>query len=233
MPVYRDSKAACWCLSRFNPRTIDTICIVIDEPREQEISEIREAARKCGIPVHIMKNGTRTGVGSSLKQGLDYLNATGHQIVVILAGNGKDDPAEIETLTEPIISGRWDYVQGSRYLPKGMGVRMPLTRSIFNRLYPVIWTIITGKRCTDVTNGFRAYKHSILEDPKVNLRQNWLNGYSLEYYLHYKALSLGYKVKEVPVSKTYPFAIKADIHEFNLSRIGGRSCLLSCSYPPA
>jgi hypothetical protein len=35
-----------------------------------------------------------------------------------------------------------------------------------------------------------------------------LAGYQLEYYLHYKALTLGYRTKEVPVSKTYPYRHK-------------------------
>jgi hypothetical protein len=48
----------------------------------------------------------------------------------------------------------------------------------------------------------------MLRDPSVNIDQQWLNGYSLEYYLHYKALTLGYRTMEVPVSKIYPFGHK-------------------------
>ncbi len=57
---------------------------------------------------------------------------------------------------------------------------------------------------TDVTNGFRAYKTSIFKDERINIWQSWLNGYELEYYIHYKILTLGYKFREVPVSKIYP-----------------------------
>ena len=63
-------------------------------------------------------------------------------------------------------------------------------------------------RCSDVTNGFRAYKASLLKDPRVNIWQDWLDGYELEYYLHYKALTLGYRFIERPVSKTYAFRNK-------------------------
>jgi dolichol-phosphate mannosyltransferase len=130
---------------------------------------------------------------------------TGHDIAVVMAGNGKDDPAEIDRVVEPIVRGECDYVQGSRYLPGGKKSRMPFVRVVFNRLYPLIWTLLTQRRCTDVTNGFRCYRLDILRDHRVNLDQDWLNGYSLEYYLHYKVLALGYRVREVPVSKTYPF----------------------------
>lgn len=208
IPVYGDGDSVCWALGRFKERLLNTICLVVDIPLKEVMDKIREAARQTGITVHIIKNEHRTGVGSSLREGLAYLLSTEHDIAVIMAGNGKDDPAEIYRVIEPVLQGECDYVQGSRYLPGGRRNRMPLTRVVFNRLYPLIWTILTQRRCTDVTNGFRCYRLDILRDPNIDLNQRWLNGYSLEYYLHYKVLSLGYRVKEVSISKIYPYANK-------------------------
>ena len=53
-----------------------------------------------------------------------------------------------------------------------------------------------------------SYKLSLFRNQEINIKQSWLDGYGLEYYIHYKALTLGYKVKEVPVSKVYPFRHK-------------------------
>jgi dolichol-phosphate mannosyltransferase len=205
IPVYGDSDSVCWILGRFTQSLVNTICLVVDVPLKRVMDKIRETAKQTGITVHIIKNRHRTGVGSSLRQGLAYLLSTEHDIAVIMAGNGKDDPAEIDRVIEPVVQGECDYVQGSRYLPGGKRSRMPLTRIVFNRLYPLIWTILTQRKCTDVTNGFRCYRLNVLRDHKIDLDQDWLDGYSLEYYLHYKALTLGYKVKEVPVSKIYSF----------------------------
>jgi dolichol-phosphate mannosyltransferase len=55
-----------------------------------------------------------------------------------------------------------------------------------------------------VTNGFRAYKVSLFDDPKINIWQAWLSTYELEYYIHFWVLRLKYKFAEVPVSKIYP-----------------------------
>jgi dolichol-phosphate mannosyltransferase len=208
IPVYGDGDSVCWMLGRFKEGFVDTICLVVDIPLKRVMDKIREAAKQTGITVHIIKNRQRTGVGSSLRQGLAYLFSTKHDVAVIMAGNGKDDPAEIDRVIEPVVQDECDYVQGSRYVPGGKRSRMPLTRIVFNRLYPLIWTILTRRKCTDVTNGFRCYRLDILRDPKIDLNQHWLNGYSLEYYLHYKVLSLGYRMKEVPVSKVYPFVNK-------------------------
>ncbi len=208
IPVYGESDSICLVLGRFPKGSVDTICLVVDVPLKSSMEIIREAAKDTGMTVHIIKHPTRTGVGFSIIEGLKYLVKTGHDVAVILAGNGKDDPAEIGRLIAPVAQEDHDYVQGSRYLPGGAWVRMPLTRRIFNRLYPFIWTVITGKRGTDVTNGYRCYRLSVLEDPRINLDQTWLHGYSFEYYLHYKVLTLGYRMKEIPVSKIYPFGHK-------------------------
>jgi len=205
IPVYGEDDSISWVLSRFKKGSVDTICLVVDVPLKRGMEKIREAARQTGITVHIIKNGQRTGVGSSIRQGLAYLSETIHDIVVIMAGNGKDDPAEINRLLGPIVNGEFDYAQGSRYQPGGKRSRMPLVRAVFNRLYPLVWTVLTERKCTDVTNGFRCFRFGILKDNRINLNQNWLDGYSLEYYLHYKVLTLNYRVTEVPVSKTYPF----------------------------
>jgi len=208
IPVYGESDPICWVLSRFRKALVNTICLVVDVPLKRDMDKTREAARQTGITVHIIKNRQRTGVGSSLRQGLRYLAETGHDIAVIMAGNGKDDPTEIDRVVAPVVRGECDYAQGSRYVPGGRKTRMPFVRVVFNRIYPLIWSLLTQRRCTDVTNGFRCYNLDVLRDRRVNLDQDWLDGYSLEYYLHYKALALGYRVKEVPVSKTYPFGNK-------------------------
>lgn len=208
VPVYGEEDSICWVLSRFRQQSVSTICLVVDIPLKRLMEKIRAAAKETGITVHIIKNRDRTGVGSAIRSGLRYLQRTGHNIAVVMAGNGKDDPAEIDRLIKPVAQNECDYVQGSRYLFGGKYIRMPVVRMVFNRLYPLFWTIVTERRCTDVTNGYRCYKLEILRDRKINLDQFWLNGYSLEYYLHYKALALGYRVKEVAVSKIYPFGHK-------------------------
>jgi len=45
---------------------------------------------------------------------------------------------------------------------------------------------------------------SVFDDPRINIDQNWLDAYELEPYILYKAIVLGYRFKEVPVTKIYP-----------------------------
>lgn len=208
IPVYDEVGKIGKVLARFINPAVDEICIVLDCPNKMILHEIKTAVKKIGVPVRIIRNTQRKGIGYAIREGIKYALQEGYNIIVVMAGNNKDDPQEIPRLLTPIVNDGYDYVQGSRFLPEGKHVRTPILRGIFNRLYPFIWSILTSTRCTDVTNGFRAYKASIFEDERINIWQSWLNRYELEYYLHYKVLTLGYKTKEVPVSKTYPYRHK-------------------------
>lgn len=195
-------------LTKFENPCVDAICLVVDCPTEDILREIHAASKAIDVPLHMIANPLRMGVGYAIRQGIDYALSEQYDIVVIMAGNGKDDPREIPRLLMPILKHDYDYVQGSRFLPGGKRVRNPFLRGMFSRLYPFFWTLLTDVRCTDVTNGFRAFKLSILLDKRINIWQSWLDNYQLEYYVHYKALTLGYKTREVPVSKTYPYRHK-------------------------
>jgi dolichol-phosphate mannosyltransferase len=201
IPVYRDDRTALKLLTRFTKKFVDTICLVVDGT--SEVGSNAQYSTPAVIPLQVFRNRGRKGIGNAIKQGIRYGMENGYEFIVIMAGNNKDDPAEIPRVLEPVTKGDYDYVQGSRFLPGGIRVNNPFFRGVFSRLYPFVWTMFTAVRCTDVTNGFRAYKLKIFADPQINIWQKWLDGYELEYYIHYKVLTLGYKFKEVPVSKTY------------------------------
>ena len=56
---------------------------------------------------------------------------------------------------------------------------------------------------SDATNGFRIFRTEILRHPAIDLHQPWLTSYDLEPYVLYKAIRLGYRVIEHPVTVRY------------------------------
>ncbi|MEW6251517.1 MAG: glycosyltransferase family 2 protein [Planctomycetota bacterium] len=158
--------------------------------------------RRCGVTV---LDQPHSGAGAAIKRAVRYGLDHGFDLIVLMAGNNKDDPEEIPRLLRPIIEHGCDYVQGSRFLPGGSSPHLPPFRWAAIRLLSAFFRLYTWKRCTDLTNGFRAYRLSLLrDDPRINVWQDWLDAYEYEYYVHWKAYMLGYKVAEVPVTKTYP-----------------------------
>ncbi len=177
--------------------------LVVDDGSTDTTTSIIESYKNQGV--NTLKHLQRKGVGAAIRTAIDYARENHYDILVIMAGNDKDNPEEIPRLLEPILKDNFDLVQGSRYLQSGgAGGDMPYYRKLATRLHPWLFSWMTGREMTDTTNGFRAFKLSILNTPRINLHQDWLDTYELEPYLLFKAVVLGFKVKEVPVTKIYP-----------------------------
>jgi dolichol-phosphate mannosyltransferase len=155
--------------------------------------------------VVVLRNAVNLGIGASMKQVFEYALENGYDVLVIQAGNDKDDPLEIPRLLAPIRAGTADFVQGSRYMRGGGFGNMPAYRVLGTRVvHPLVASLAARKRLTESTNGFRALRTALLRDPRIDWRQPWLDRYELEPYLLVKAIRLGYRHCEVPVTKMYP-----------------------------
>jgi dolichol-phosphate mannosyltransferase len=151
----------------------------------------------------LIRHARNRGLGAAIKSGLGWAREHGYGAVVVMAGNGKDDPVEIPRLIAPLLDG-FDYVQGSRFLPGGRAIHLPWVRHALVRAHAALIRVLTGFPATDAANGFRAYRLSLVGPSGVDVWQEWLDGYEMESYLHYRVLTSGCRVIEVPVSKTYP-----------------------------
>ena len=71
------------------------------------------------------------------------------------------------------------------------------------KLYTLLYTIMFLYNC--LIMGVLKYELFLKykEDKRININQDWLDRYELETYLHVKVITLGYKIKEVAVSKNY------------------------------
>ena len=177
---------------------VDT-AVVDDGSTDQTAAVVRRRG------VSLIGRPKRGGAGAAIRTAYEWARNRGYEICVILAGNDKDRPAEIHRLIDPIVAGEADLVQGSRYLPGGDCRNLPRHRAFATRvLHPRLFSLVVGRRMTDTTNGYRALRLSLLDDPRLNLGQSWLDGYEFEPYLLLRAIELGYRVREVPVSKIYP-----------------------------
>lgn len=182
----------------FNDASIDVA--VVDDGSTDGTAEV---VRQRGITV--IARPVRGGAGAAIRTAYQWARAQHYDICVVLAGNDKDRPAEIRALVDPIIEGQADLVQGSRYLPGGVHDNLPLSRRAATRfVHPRLLSLAAGQRMTDTTNGYRALRLSVLDDPAIDLGQPWLDAYDLEPYLLLRTIRRGYVVREAPVSKMYP-----------------------------
>ena len=197
-PMYNEGEKALGAVRRFPRGLVDEIVIINDASTDAAAQKVRAAG------VTLLSHEKRSGPGTAIRTGIDYGLRKGYDTFVVFATNGKDNPEEITRLLRPLQENRADFVQGSRYLKGGSWQNMPFHRVWGIRLFSWLFSLAAGRWITDGTSGFRAFRRSLLEDPRINLRQEWLEGYPLETYLFFQAIRLGYRVVEVPVTKTYP-----------------------------
>ncbi|HSE97467.1 MAG TPA: glycosyltransferase family 2 protein [Blastocatellia bacterium] len=181
------------------PREAVETTIVVDDGSSDDTGDLAEAAGAT-----VIRSGANRGVGAAIRSGIDYAIEHRYDIVVIVSGGGKTPPEQIPRLLEPILDGRAELVQGSRYLEGGEFLRMPLQRRLGTRAYTLLFSLFCGRRVTDASSGFRAIRVSLFEDKRINLWQDWLDRYELEPYLLFKSLRLRHRVIEVPVTIEYP-----------------------------
>jgi len=185
------------------PRTAVGEVVVVDDGSRDASSE---RARRSGATV--ISHPARRGVGAAIRTGIVWARERGFEVACVAAGNGKDAPEEMGRLLDRIEEG-FDFVQGSRYLPGARHGGMPRYRRWATRIHPILFSLACRRRVTDSTNGFRAFRLSLFDDPRIRIGQGWLDGYELEPYLLFHAIRLGYRVGEVPVTKMYPPAGRA------------------------
>ena len=201
VPVaFNEEKKIGSVLKRFEGVTGIDELMLLDDCSTDETPKV---AARAGVKV--LSQPKRRGVGAGIRRAIRYAEENDFQILVILAGNDKDRPDQIHRLVDPIVNDGFDFVQGSRYLSGGNFGNMPLYRQLSTRwVHSSLFSFVSGKKITDSTNGFRALRVSCFKDKRIDIDQAWLDQYELEPYIFFKFIRLGYRVKEVPVTKIYP-----------------------------
>jgi dolichol-phosphate mannosyltransferase len=179
------------------PQDIVDTCLVVDDGSTDDTA--RESA---GSGATVLTHEHNQGVGAAIRTGIRYAEREGFDIVIVVASDDQDEPAEIPRLLAPLTEQAYDYVHGSRYGHGGRRIDQPLSRTILTRGYSLLFSLVSRRWTTDASNGFRAFRTCIVKT--MDLNQPWLNRYELEPYLYYQAVRQGYRVAEAPVTKRYP-----------------------------
>lgn len=173
--------------------------VVVDDGSSDRSPTIAEEAG-----YRVLRGDRNRGVGDAIRRGIYHARDRGDvDYVVIMSSNGKMRPEELEVVTAPVREGRADYVQGNRFLRADTSIKLTTFRSAAIPAFSLFSSAMLGRRFTDISCGFRAYTLRLALDPRLDISQEWLSRYEMEYYLHYWACRLDYRIVEVPVTIDY------------------------------
>ena len=198
VPAYNEAGKIGDVVRKISRRHAACVIVVDDCSSDATSAEAKEAGAE-----RVLRHEVNRGVGAAIRTGLLAAKGEGFEIGTVLSGDDQHEPSELPRLLEPLFEGKADLVQGSRWLPGGAVPGIPAQRRWLTRVYPWLFRIASGFPSTDGTNGLRAFKLSLLDDPRIRLDQEWLDRYELEPYLLMQAVRCGYRVSEVPVTVRY------------------------------
>lgn len=159
-----------------------------------------EASDDSETPAFYAKKGFRViheagaAKGELLKKAVK--GATSENIVV-LGLDGSDDPRDVDSILIKLREG-YDMVVASRFLPgANRYANRPLTyRSLGNRFFSFLLSVLFTRSVTDCNNLFRGFKRSAFD--KLHLAEN---GESITFEMTVKALKGDFKFYETPTTE--------------------------------
>lgn len=156
-----------------------------------------------GVRALLIKRGPGR-VGAQLRIGFAWCLQQGYEGIVTIDGNGKDGVEAIPSFVAALDEG-WDFAQGSRFMKGGRAVRTPFARLLAIKLLHAPMVSVAARfRYHDTSNGFRAHSRRLLLDPRVNPFRDVFQNYELLWYLGARAGRLRLRVKELPITRSYP-----------------------------
>ena len=172
-----------------------------DGSTEEVISENLMKRYKIRGITRLLKN---EGLSQNIKVGIKWCLSQSYKGVIFMNGNNRDNPEAIPLFINELEKG-YGYVQGSRFIKGGEHINTPWKRYLAIRFFHApVFSLLAGHRMTDTTNGYRAFSTEFLSDRRVRVFQKCFVQYEIEQYLAWKAIRLGYKIKETPVKREYP-----------------------------
>jgi dolichol-phosphate mannosyltransferase len=177
--------------------------IIIGDGGSKDTSGDPAVLREYPVRALLVKTGPGK-LSAQMRMLLDYAVNQGYEGFVFIDGNGKDGVEAIPAFFQALDEG-YDYIQGSRHIPGGEERNTPWDRKVgVTLVHAPLISLGAGFHYTDTTNGFRAISRRAVLDSQIQPFRDVFDTYNLHYYLSVRIPRLGYRVKELPVSRVYP-----------------------------
>jgi len=162
------------------------VIVVVDGARDASAARAAGAgALVCDVPVN-------RGQGAALRLGYWLARARGAQVIATIDADGQYEPEEIARVVEPILSGRADFVSGSRRL--GAELTTDKVRHLGVLVFGALISALVRHRITDPACGLRAMRAEVTAAVKLEQPQYQASELMISAALH------GFRLAEVPTT---------------------------------
>lgn len=198
IPCYRVGDHVLGVIAAIPPTVQRIYCV--DDACPQASGDLIEA--QCADPrVSVLRHASNQGVGGAVITGYVRAIADGAEIIVKIDGDGQMPLDMLDSLLQPILSGRADYTKGNRFYFLRDVEGMPPARLLGNAALSFITKLSSGYwSIFDPTNGFTAIHRAALTRLRLEtIKQGYFFESDMLYHL-YMARAV---VADVPVRAKY------------------------------
>jgi glycosyltransferase involved in cell wall biosynthesis len=161
--------------------------LVVDDGSTDDTEKVASAAG-----ARVLRLSSNLGKGIAVRRGLPEARG---EVIVLIDGDGQDDPLEIPRLLEALRPGV-DLVVGSRFIGQFEPGAITPVNHWGNRFLTSVINLLFSTRLTDTQAGFKAVRATTLS--RLNLSAH---RFDIEVDLLLGVLRAGGRIVEVPVSR--------------------------------
>lgn len=168
------------------------IIVVNDGSADSTAAELRQIAETTPV-LDIVTHPVNQGLAAALKTGIARAIETGCDVAVFLDSDLSHRPSELPAFLARIESGA-DVVLGSRFVPGGGMIGVPLWRRLISKAGNDFGRAVLGVPFRDLTTGYRAIRREVLQQVKLGE-----DGFTIQLESVIRAHAAGFRVAEVPI----------------------------------
>lgn len=174
------------------------VLIVDDGSPDGTARRIKELQKQFPGRLFLEERNGKQGLGTAYICGFRWGLARDYDYLFEMDADFSHPAKSIQPLFNACAEGNYDMSIGSRYVKGGRVLNWPADRVLMSYYASVYVRMITWMPIQDTTAGFICYSRKVLES--IDLDQIKFVGYAFQIEMKYAAYSLGFRIKEVPIT---------------------------------
>ena len=147
--------------------------------------------------LHIVERSGKLGLGTAYIAGFRWALAHGYEYIFEMDADFSHNPNDLPRLYKACAAEGADVSVGSRYITGVNVVNWPIGRVLMSYYASAYVRTVLGVNLRDTTAGFVCYSRKVLDS--IDFDAIRFKGYAFQIEMKLTALTLGYRIKEVPV----------------------------------
>ena len=147
--------------------------------------------------LHIVERSGKLGLGTAYIAGFRWALDHDYEYVFEMDADFSHNPNDLPRLYKACAEEGADVSVGSRYITGVNVVNWPIGRVLMSYYASAYVRTVLGVNLRDTTAGFVCYSRKVLDS--IDFDAIRFKGYAFQIEMKFTALTLGYRIKEVPV----------------------------------